>query len=503
MKYEFNSHPVNESTEIIKRDYIKLLQHIILQNCGTSEVINDMFYRGQKSFGINVPIQLLSDNELCSAITNIGRKTFEYKKVFHPYRFVYRCFCLPKQDYKFLLIAESFYIVGLIKGCLKNDELKRYCDLLIIESKDEAQIITFLEAIILNNNFLKAVFMDNKEPDSLINECRNKPLRSSMEYIHKNTNWNKDYYSLPRYSVAVCGTMSSGKSTFVNALLGYDYIPSSNQACTAKITSISDNDYLRRIIGCSISETNEVDYNSCLDRKKLEEWNENERINRIVLEGELEEVRSKSGVLVIHDTPGTNFSQKEAHSQYTVEFLKNNKLNLIIYLINAEHSATTDNTILLKNILEICKVHQETKILFFVNKLDSFDIEGQDDIKECLEGVKKELSEIGFKSPLVLPIIANGARLFKMVLKGATLTKREIMSFEECFEFCMNKTGSYFDATKPEYTGLTFTDSNKIIYGDITVGGKIYRKEDLQEALKRSGITMVTQILDNQINGGR
>ena len=54
-----------------------------------------------------------------------------------------------------------------------------------------------------------------------------------------------------------------------------------------------------------------------------------------------------------------------------------------------------------------------------------------------------------------------------------------------------------------EYTGFTFNDFNKSVDGEVVVGQKTYRKKDLQEALKRSGITMVTQILDNQINGRR
>ena len=483
MKYAFDKHPVKELKIGRKRAYIKVLQHIILQNCGKSSVTNGMLTRAQAAFGVGEPVQLLSESDLNSSIADIKRKVFEYK---FPLSF-------SRKEYKYLLITESFYIVCLIVGHLNYDSLKHYCELLKISPKDEALITDFLEA----------EFMHDKNPDTLIEECKNKYLRLAMEYIHKNIYWNKIYYSLPRYSVAVCATMSSGKSTFVNALLGYDYIPSSNQACTAKITSISDNDYLNKVIGCSIAENNKADYNECVDREILEKWNENDNVKRIVLEGDLEEVSSKSGVLVIHDTPGTNFSQNDTHSQQTIDFLKKNKLDLIIYLINAEHSSTTDNTILLKQILEICRIHPQTQMLFLVNKLDSFDIEGGDDIKECIEGVRKELASLGFPSPMILPIIANGARLFKMVLKGETLTKREILTFEDSYEFCMNESGAIFDATNPEYTGFTFNDFNKSVDGEVVVGQKAYRKKDLQEALKRSGITMVTQILDNQINGRR
>ena len=60
--------------------------------------------------------------------------------------------------------------------------------------------------------------------------------------------WNERYVALDQYNVAVCATMSAGKSTFINAMLGSDYIPSKNEACTAKITTIRDNDNLNKIM---------------------------------------------------------------------------------------------------------------------------------------------------------------------------------------------------------------------------------------------------------------
>ena len=44
------------------------------------------------------------------------------------------------------------------------------------------------------------------------------------------------------FPVVVMANMSSGKSTLINALLEKDILPSKNQACTAKIYSILDDD---------------------------------------------------------------------------------------------------------------------------------------------------------------------------------------------------------------------------------------------------------------------
>lgn len=42
--------------------------------------------------------------------------------------------------------------------------------------------------------------------------------------------------------MVVMATMSSGKSTLINALLGQQILPSRNEACTAKMYSILDDD---------------------------------------------------------------------------------------------------------------------------------------------------------------------------------------------------------------------------------------------------------------------
>ncbi len=44
------------------------------------------------------------------------------------------------------------------------------------------------------------------------------------------------------FDVYVAATMSAGKSTFINAMLGCDLLPAANEATTATIATITDND---------------------------------------------------------------------------------------------------------------------------------------------------------------------------------------------------------------------------------------------------------------------
>ncbi|MBW9234666.1 dynamin family protein, partial [Leptospira santarosai] len=48
----------------------------------------------------------------------------------------------------------------------------------------------------------------------------------------------KDQVENQKFVVTVVGAMKSGKSTFTNALLGYDLMPNENQACTLTSTDV-------------------------------------------------------------------------------------------------------------------------------------------------------------------------------------------------------------------------------------------------------------------------
>ena len=60
----------------------------------------------------------------------------------------------------------------------------------------------------------------------------------SKDFFSKNITINENEI----FPMVVMATMSSGKSTLINALLGRQILPSRNEACTAKMYSILDDD---------------------------------------------------------------------------------------------------------------------------------------------------------------------------------------------------------------------------------------------------------------------
>ena len=76
-----------------------------------------------------------------------------------------------------------------------------------------------------------------KVNEQKINSSEKKSLASS-ELFAENVSVNTDRM----YPMLVMATMSSGKSTLINALLGEHILPNKNEACTSKIYSIVDDD---------------------------------------------------------------------------------------------------------------------------------------------------------------------------------------------------------------------------------------------------------------------
>lgn len=359
----------------------------------------------------------------------------------------------------------------------------------------------------LLNIFDKSYYKDiGKNIEDLILESNNKYLISSSVNLLKNIKIVTNYNSLPIYNVGIFATMSAGKSTFVNALLDRDIIPSKNEACTAKITSISDNDSVGVKIfgGCSL-DNNKFMFSNNINERYLQEWNNNDNVEHIFLETDIKNVHSKNGILVIHDTPGPNNSIKVSHGEITKNFINKNKIDLYIYLINAEHNTTEDNLYFMEDLYASFKKKKGAKILFLLNKIDSFDLE-VDDIEVSINNAKTEIEKAGFKSPLIIPISSNAARLFKKALHNQELSKKELIDFSYLFSLFSKESRmnlpSYCSEEVLKMSDVNYSyNDNFISEKNIIVGNAYYNREDLIKALDKTSINLVRNILNKEING--
>ena len=206
--------------------------------------------------------------------------------------------------------------------------------------------------------------------------------------------------------IVVVATMSSGKSTLINALLSKKLLPSSNEACTATITKVI-NRKQENYSAKAYSEKKELLYEEYdVSYEKMKEWNNNENISEIEIYGNIPFANKKEILnLTLIDTPGPNNSRNSVHQKILEKYLENIDENtIILYVLNATQLGITDDSILLDNLIKIVG-NNSKNIIFVLNKSDCFNNE-DDDIAKIMKGVSKYLEKKGIENTDILPIAA-------------------------------------------------------------------------------------------------
>lgn len=89
------------------------------------------------------------------------------------------------------------------------------------------------------------------------------------------------------FEVNVVATMSAGKSTLINSLLGQRLMPAKQEACTATITEIKDNDADHFEARVYDKDGNLIESHDNLTYSIMERLNSNPAVSRIRTEGDI------------------------------------------------------------------------------------------------------------------------------------------------------------------------------------------------------------------------
>ena len=222
------------------------------------------------------------------------------------------------------------------------------------------------------------------------------------------------------FPVNVIATMSSGKSTLINALLGKKLMPSKNEACTATITEILDADdptFAAVVYNEDDVVLMEVPH---LTYEIMNELNDNPNVHRISTEGDIPFLDSKSTALMLVDTPGPNNSQNQAHKNTTYRAINNDSNNLILYVLNGTQLSTNDDAALLHYVADQIKKggkQVRDRFLFVINKMDQFNPQ-EESIEKAILSAKRYLASYGIDDPQLFPCSAFTALNIKTDLAG-------------------------------------------------------------------------------------
>lgn len=269
-----------------------------------------------------------------------------------------------------------------------------------------------------------------------------------VEHRRKNVSFNRE--SLKR--ILVVATMSAGKSTLINALIGYRVNAVKTTACTQNLCYLfnkpfNDGIYIRRNNGeqyfCSDIEFAKKDdifatglhFNSALSNRKI----------------------------CYIDTPGTNYSGNALHRDITRKAILDNHYDAIIFVVNGLQFDTCDEAKLRDYTIK----HTHKPIIFVINQLDYYNPE-DDSIQETINKLRKIVGENKYE---IIPISALYALLLKIdekkLSKSEQIQKKRLKSlFEHDYynmqKYCYSKEKETIINRELDKTGITILES--VIY---------------------------------------
>ncbi|GGZ99487.1 hypothetical protein DC083_09005 [Ignatzschineria ureiclastica] len=245
------------------------------------------------------------------------------------------------------------------------------------------------------------------------------------------------------FNIAIVATMSAGKSTLINCLLGKELLHSANEATTAKVTCIEQDNHKEYFSG-TIRKTRDIKTftdiyswggellkpyediavdNISLENLKL--WNQDSNVHSINISGPFRNLPDMGSKIKIFDTPGPNNSQDPTHEKCLIDFVENQQVNLMIYVINATQIGTNDDRVLLGRIIK--NVGDNIKdILIVLNKIDKLDEEKNENLGDILGKMKDYLNDIkpSFKFNIT-PVSSLKILLASKYLHNESMTAKE------------------------------------------------------------------------------
>lgn len=222
------------------------------------------------------------------------------------------------------------------------------------------------------------------------------------------------------FELCVVATMSAGKSTLINAMLGTKLLPSKQEACTAVITRIKDDDEKNDGFVADVYDKKGDKVETCkpLTPKEMEELNKNVDISEIKISGNIPFVTSEDISLVMIDTPGPNNSRDLEHKRVQSALLDKSSKALVLYVMTGQF-ATDDDNVLLKRVAESMTVggkQAKDRFIFVVNKLDA--LRGEDgDTKDIMNNIRSYLRTHDVINPNLFPVGALPALMIRQYLK--------------------------------------------------------------------------------------
>lgn len=298
-----------------------------------------------------------------------------------------------------------------------------------------------------------------------------------------------------KFEINVVATMSSGKSTLINALLGQQLMPAANEATTATIVKIIDTDQ-DNFSAIAFDKSGQIVKK--LDNVTLEDMqalNADIKVSTVEIRGKIPCVSSVGMKLVLVDTPGPNNSRDKSHEEMTYKMIADSDKSLVLYVMNGQQLGINDEKIFLDYVCQSMKdggKKARERFIFAVNKMDAFSPDPQDDGPECitkaLDNVKAGLEDREIYNPNIFPVCSLPALQKRAEMKGPRA--RALNDFKMmCEYYDVMHFEKYYD-----YNNLPQTVRNRLDY----CMSQANNDDDKLEV--RTGVVSIEQAIAQYIN---
>ncbi|OBU20519.1 hypothetical protein C0Z01_04040 [Photobacterium kishitanii] len=303
----------------------------------------------------------------------------------------------------------------------------------------------------------------------------------------------------PNFEVTVLATMSAGKSTLINAMLGRELMPSKNEACTATISKVYDHDDMAHFLARRVVEGGKTTQWEDVNLGLLDEWNAKEDTSIIEIKGNIPSIDERAGIrMVLVDTPGPNNSRDASHREATIRSIRSSQPSMVLYVLNSTQLSTDDDKALLgviKDVMAEGGREAQDRFIFIANKIDNFDPEKGELVTNALKNVRSYLKENGIENPLVIPVSAELTKLLRIQKSGGKLTRAQrgnLSTYEELF------------IEEPEMNMLEQAkdDLSSGLYQELNAQLKdaAAKDDDIAQAEILSGLPIVEKMLSDYIS---
>lgn len=209
-----------------------------------------------------------------------------------------------------------------------------------------------------------------------------------------------------RFRIGIVGEFSAGKSTFLNALLGANVLPSAIRPTTATVIRLTYAEQPEVTVTFSNRSTENIAFENLSNFVTERKNPANERnVAEVAIRYPLPLL--KNGIELI-DTPGVS-SLFQAHTDITLDLIP--KCDAVLLLATGRQPFSES----IGNFLETVRIAVDGKIFYVINKMDQLDA---DRAPDAIEFARTEIAKTGIQDAKILPLSAYRALTARLLASG-------------------------------------------------------------------------------------